>query len=84
MSCEDDPVMTLSLRLRLVPCPTCGRHNLTPILRCNYYPDGCLWMARCGSCKAQYHFDLSRSTKPGWSNQLLESTGDKGPARRAT
>lgn len=84
MICQDDPVMTLRLHLHQLPCPACGSHKLVPILQCNYYPDGCLWLACCDSCGAQYHINPSRNHEPGGRNRLLKSTGDRNPARAAT
>jgi hypothetical protein len=57
MTVLDDPVMALRIQLVQFPCPTCGAHELKPKLQCDYYPDGCLWYVRCGSCQTQYHLD---------------------------
>ncbi|MCS6316363.1 MAG: hypothetical protein H8K05_00995 [Nitrospira sp.] len=57
MIIPDDPLMILRLQLRELPCPACGAHELMPKLQCDYYPDGCLWFARCGHCQTQYHLD---------------------------
>lgn len=84
MTRQDDPLMTLRLQLHQLPCPACGSHDLVPKLLCDYYPDGCLWLARCNSCRAQYHIDQSRGHEPGGRNRLLQSTGDRNPAKSAT
>lgn len=84
MTCQNDPVVTLRLQLHQLPCPACGRHDLVPMLLCDYYPDGCLWLARCDSCRAQYHIDQSRSPEPGGRNRPIKSTGGRNPARAAT
>ena len=60
MAVEDDPFMALRIQLHLLPCPTCGSHALVPMLHCDYYPDGCLWMVRCDACQAQYHLDVEK------------------------
>ena len=57
MTILDDPVMALRIQLHQLPCPTCQAHELMPKLQCDYYPDGCLWVVRCGHCQAQYHLD---------------------------
>lgn len=57
MTVQDDPVMALRIQLYRVPCPVCGAHELKPELRCDYYPDGCLWLVRCKQCETQYHLD---------------------------
>ena len=51
MTAQDDPVMALRIQLHELPCPTCGSHELVPMLQCDYYPDGCLWMVRCNACR---------------------------------
>lgn len=53
-----DPAHAGQPPLEGLPCPTCGSHDLAPLLQCDYYPDGCLWLARCRLCGARYHFDL--------------------------
>lgn len=50
MTPQDDPVMALRIQLHELPCPACGRHELVPMLQCDCYPDGCLWMVRCHTC----------------------------------
>ena len=57
MTHRDDPVMALRIQLHELPCPSCGRHDLAPQFQCDYYPDGCLWLVCCGTCRAQYHLD---------------------------
>ena len=57
MTRQDEPVMALRIQLHQLPCPTCGSHDLVPMLQCDYYPDGCLWLVRCERCRAQYHLD---------------------------
>ena len=74
MTVQDDPVMALRIHLHGLPCPTCGGHELVPRLQCDYYPDGCLWTARCQRCRAQYHLD--RWSRPIWKegNEAAKST----------
>ena len=57
MRVQNDPVMALRIQLHELPCPACGGHGLVPILQCDYYPDGCLWIVRCHACRTQYHLD---------------------------
>lgn len=46
MACQVDPVDALRAQLRPLPCPTCGSHELAPMLQCGYYPDGCVWLVQ--------------------------------------
>lgn len=57
MSRSDEPIMALRIQLHHLPCPSCGKSELMPLLQCDYYPDGCLWTVCCGECQTQYHFD---------------------------
>ncbi len=57
MPFQDEAITALRIQLHDLPCPTCGRHELEPALQCDYSPDGCLWLVRCNTCRAQYHLD---------------------------
>ncbi|UVT18254.1 MAG: hypothetical protein H8K03_22200 (plasmid) [Nitrospira sp.] len=57
MTAQDDTVMALRIQLHELPCPACGVHELVPMLQCDYYPDGCLWIVRCLACRTRYHLD---------------------------
>lgn len=67
MTVQDDPVIALRMRLHQLPCPTCGSHSLVPMLQCDYYPDGCLWVVHCDCCQTQYHID--RRSVPTWAEE---------------
>jgi hypothetical protein len=58
MMSQDDSVMALRIQLHESPCPTCGSYALVPMLHCDYYPDGCLWMVGCDACQGQFHLDI--------------------------
>lgn len=64
MTCEGDLVDALHVQLHQLPCPTCGSHELAPMLQCDYYPDGCLWLVHCDACQTKYHID--RRSVPTW------------------
>lgn len=84
MTCQDDPVTVLRRQLHQLPCPTCGCRELVPILQCDYYPDGCLWLARCDSCRTRYHFD--RRSVPIWAedSKIVVSEGRHVPSEPLT
>jgi len=65
MTVQNDLVRAVRIQLHQLPCPTCGTHALKPILNCDYYPDGCLWLVRCESCQTQYHLD--HRSVPTWA-----------------
>ena len=47
----------LQARLAETPCPFCGQGRLDLVLRCDVHADGCLFMARCESCRMHYQVD---------------------------
>ena len=67
MTVQDNPVMVLRAQLHQLPRPTCGNHELVPMLQCDYYPDGCLWLVRCETCLTQYHID--HRSVPTWAKE---------------
>lgn len=73
MSRYDEPIMTLRLQLRHLPCPSCRKSELMPMLQCDYYPDGCLWVVRCRSCLTPYHLAGQRL-----SSDSVVDEGTKG------
>lgn len=54
MTRQDESITALRIQLHQLPCPTCGKCDLIPMLQCDYYPDGCLWVVRCTSCRTLY------------------------------
>jgi len=72
MTVQDNPVKALRAQLHQLPCPTCGSHELIPMLQCDYYPDGCLWLVRCEHCETQYHIDHRRV--PTWEEDPKATT----------
>lgn len=83
MTRQDNLAHELRMQLAGLSCPSCGSDGLRLLLHCDYYPDGCLWLACCDSCQAQYHFDLSRIAQPEERHRRLQSTGERNPARAA-
>ena len=37
MTRQDEPVMAHRIQLHQLPYPTCGSHDLAPVLQCDYY-----------------------------------------------
>jgi len=67
MAVQDNPVMALRIYLHQLPCPTCSRHELIPMLQCDHYPDGCLWLILCETWLTQYHID--HRSLSNWSEE---------------
>lgn len=61
--------------LRRIPCPCCGTLALSAQLQCDYYPDGCLWVARCDACQAQYHLNYRSGPGRVAGAPTIEPTG---------
>ncbi len=68
MTPQDESTLALRLQLNQLPCPTCSSHELVPLFQCDYYPDGCLWLVRCETCRAQYHLD--HRSGPAWMDDV--------------
>lgn len=75
MTVQDDPIRALGAQLHQFPCPSCGAYELMPELQCDYYPDGCLWLVRCGNCRTQYHLDrrIARAGEQLGNASVIES-----------
>lgn len=72
MAVQDNPVMALRAPLHQLPCPICGSHELIPMLQCDYYPDGCLWLVCCEHCETQYH--INHRSVPTWAEEQKVAT----------
>lgn len=81
MVSQDNLMHELRAQLHESSCPSCGSDGLGLILHCDYYPDGCLWLACCDSCKAQYHIDQSRVLDLAEMNRLRKATNERSSAR---
>ncbi len=71
MTRHDESITALRIQLHQLSCPTCGKSDLIPMLQCDYYPDGCLWVVRCTSCRTPYHLAGRRSL----SDSVVNGTG---------
>lgn len=68
MTIQNDLLIALRKHLHQMPCPTCGSHELVPMLQCDYSPDGCLWLVRCDARQTQYH--IGHQSVPTWAEDL--------------
>lgn len=42
MTRQDESITAFRIQLHHLPCPSCGKPELMPMLQCDDYPDGCL------------------------------------------